>query len=203
MLKSQINKLDAIKLRAILVSTIVLLLIISVGSFLLIRNWLGSYANQVKTENNAAYASSNDIQRLQQLQQQMDEEKIAVTRAQNIAADSKSYQYQNQIITDITAYAKKSGVSISGFTFISDADKIAKKTAPASESESPAPLPGLKSISAVISVKSPVNYAAMMRFIHAIELNLTKMQLTGISMTKSTNNSDVVVSPLTVEVFIR
>lgn len=202
MLRARIKGLDARKLRIILLCNIFLLLIIGIGSFLLIRNWLEAYANQVKSDNNAALISSNDVQRLKQLEQKMFEDHVAVTRAKNIVADSKSYQYQNQIINDITTYAKKSGVSISGFNFTSDTD-AAVKTSPNAKSQGPAVPSGLKSIKAVISLKNPVSYAAIMRFIHAIELNLTKMQLTGISMTKSTNNSDVVVNPLTVEVFVR
>ena len=44
----------------------------------------------------------------------------------------------------------------------------------------------------------------MMKFLHLIEQNLTKMQLSGISLTKDeTSPSDISVSALNVEVYTR
>jgi hypothetical protein len=159
----------------------------------------------VKADSAAATVSTNDITRLQQLQNKLEIESVAVTRAKSIVSDSQFYAYQNQIITDITAYAKSAGLKITNFTFTTDSVQGAKAGAATTPQTSTAPTPaGLKSLTATIAIQSPANYQAVMRFIHSVEANLTKMQLTGISITKSAKNStEVSVNPFTIEVYTR
>lgn len=198
--KQHSSSMTAVKLRIVLLCTAGLLLAIFAAGFLFFRNQLDVFATQVKADNNAAAISNNDVERLQDLKQKLENDKVAVNRAKNIVADSQYYQYQNQIISDINQYANDSGVTITSFTFSSGNDK---KTAAPVPSTLTTPPPGLKSTSAVIAIKSPVNYDSIMRFIHSIELNLTKMQLAGVSLTKGTSNTDVTVNPITLEVYTR
>lgn len=200
--KSQLSKLTAVNLRIALLSSMGLLLVIAAVVFIFARGQLESYASQVKASSYAATVSSNDINRLQQLQQQLNDDKVAVTRAKSIVADSQYYQYQNQIISDINTYAKNSGVTISGYTFNTDDPHTRAQAAPPTAATTAAPA-GLKTLSAVITVKNPVSYTAVMRFIHSIEINLTKMQLSGISIAKTSSKTDVNLNPLTIEVFVR
>lgn len=201
-MEKQLQNLTPSIFRLILIGTMVLLLGAFGGCFYLFRNQLDAYAGQVKNDNYAAAVSSNDVNRLQEIQQQLENDHVAVTRAKSIVADSQSYQYQNQIIGDINQYAVSSGVTITSYTFNTDIDKK-----PPVPTVNPNPLTiapaGLKTLSAVVSVKSPVNYTAIMRFIHSIEINLTKMQLAGVSFTKGTNSTDVTVNPITIEVYTR
>lgn len=199
-MSAQIKNMSAVKLRLILICSVGLILLVFAGCFLLFRNQLDAYATQVKLDNSAAEISKNDVARLQRIQQELEHDNVAVTRAKNIVADSQYYEYQNQILSDINQYAKDSGVTIVSFTFNSDTDPKAAPTPANPLTAAPA---GLKTTSAVISIKNPVDYKAIMRFIHAIEVNLTKMQLAGVSFTKGTSNADVTVNPLTVEVFTR
>ncbi len=205
MLKGQFNGLTAARLRVVLSFTIVLLIGVSIASFWFFRSQLELYANQVQAANAAASVSSNDVSRLKQLQQDLDNDKVAVNRAKNIVAESKSYQYQDQILTDITAYAKASGVVLTSVTFNEqNTPGTPTPTGPAgSVTAQPAPA-GLKSITTTIAIRSPVNYAAIMRFVHSIEVNLTKMQLTGVSFLRQGGTSqDVVINPLTIQVYTR
>jgi hypothetical protein len=182
---------------------IVLLLGLCVGGFWFFRSQLVSYAEQVQADNAAAKSSNDDIARLQKMKKDLEDNQVAVTRAKNIVADSQQYQYQDQIINDIQAYAKSSKISITGFVFNSETAKPTAGTSTPTAVQPATPV-GLKSISVSITVKTPVNYQSVLRFIHSLELNLTKMQLTGVSLTKvADNTTDVNINPLTVEVYTR
>lgn len=209
MIEKQMKGMTPTKLRIILCITIVLLLVIAAFGFMFFRGQLVAYAEEVNKSAREATISTNDIATLEKLKKELQDDKVAVTRANNIVADSKSYQYQDQIINDLSVYAKVAGVVVSGYSFISDipaADSASTSTSAAtSDTQAPAPAPsGLKSTKVAITLKNPVDYRATMRFIHAIELNLTKMQLAGISLTGSADNKNQVsANPLTIEVYIR
>lgn len=209
MLKSNFNHLTPTKLRALLIGTIVLMLVIGFAAFWLVRNQLVAYAEVVSKDTEAATISNNDIAQLQKLQKTLEEDSVAVTRAKNIVAESKSYQYQNQIIDDITSYAKKAGLQVMSFTF----DDTGTGTTPTAGTSAAGPpdtttpqltLPGLKSVSTTVSVNNPAKYESVMKFIRYIELNLTKMQLTGITLSKgSEGKTDVSVGQFIIEVYTR
>lgn len=203
MLKSQINGLTAVKLRTILISSILLLIVLCIVGFWYFRTQLVSYSENVLLVRAAATISTDDIAKLKQLKTDLGKDVVAVTRAKNIVADGQTYKYQDQIINDVNVYAKSSGVSINGFTFNTASTAAGTPAAGAAQAAGTAPA-GLKSVTASVDIKSPVNYQAIMKFIHALELNLTKLQLSGVSLQKSTTDpTQVTVSPLTIEVYTR
>ncbi|MDB5176672.1 MAG: hypothetical protein JWN75_340 [Candidatus Saccharibacteria bacterium] len=204
MLKNQMNGLTAPRLRIVLISLIVLTFALCIAGFWFFHTQLVSYAEQVQSDNATAASSSDDIVKLQMVEKQLKDDAVAVTRAKNIVADSQYYEYQNQIISDINTYAKNSGVSISGFAFSDTNTPAAAAPAAGQVSATPVTPAGLKSIKATVTIKSPVSYTAIMKFTHSIELNLTKMQLSGISMTGSPDSpTEVTVNPFTIEVYTR
>lgn len=208
MIEKQMNGLTPTKLRIVLFASMVVLVIAAAIGFWFFKGWLTSFAQDVHSKSVAATVSSNDIANLQSLETQLEQDSVAVNRTKNIVADSKFYQYQNQIITDINAYAKSAGITISGYTFSSAGSSpggsAASAATPSSTTAPAVAAPaGIKTTSVSITVKNPVDYKAVMRFIHAIELNLTKMQLTGISLAKGDNASSATINPLTLEVYIQ
>lgn len=201
MSENQLKNLDASKLRIILATSIILLIGVSVALFVFFRGQLVSYAEQVRTANTEASVSQSDITMLENLQKELDENSVAVNRTKNIVADSQKYQYQNQIIEDITTYAQKANVGISGYAFTTDSAASTGAAAGASSAATPTPS-GLKSVGVSINIKSPVNYQSIIRFIHYIESNLTKMQVSGVSLSGD-GSSDVTASPITIQVYTR
>lgn len=196
--KDASNKLSAVKFRLVLIASIVILLGLAGVGFWFFCNQLTSYATEVRSANAAASTSTSDILRLKQLEKQLEEDSVAVTRAKNIVADSKYYQYQDQIIADFTSYAKASKLTISSINFDTGA------AAPAAPAPGGTPTPaGLKSTTATVTLKNPVNYQALLKFVHSLELNLTKMQLTGITLQRDEESKSVTVNPLTIEVYTR
>lgn len=196
------SSFSAAKLRIVLIATIVLLVAVSAVGFWLFRTQMVNYAVEVNKATAEANASANDVRTLQTLKTKLEEDTVAITRTKNIVASSQFYQYQDQAISDLTRYAKAAGVTVSAYGF--DGDKAAAATPdPAAAPVAPGPA-GVKTTSVTVTLKSPLNYQALLRFIHAIERNLTKMQLTGISITLSPENPNMVsVNPLTVEIYTR
>jgi len=187
------------KLRIVLLCSIALILAISSVGYWFFHTQLIAYAEQVSVATAEANQSSNDTSTLQRLKKELEDDKVAVNRAKSIVADSKYYQYQDQIIKDINAYAKASGVEVSAFDFGTPATG-------ASDTATPAPTlstNGLKSTRVTVSLNNPVNYKNAIRFIYAIEQNLTKMQLSGISLTKGEGKDEVTLNSLNIEVYIR
>lgn len=199
------NQIRSEKLTPVVFKTILLLLIaalvaIFLASFLFFQVQLKNLATDVKKANSEASASKGDLDRLKGLREYLDKERDAIERTKKIVADSQSYQYQDQIINDITAYALKSGVSITGLVF--DTATTANPSAPQA---TPAPTSvGPKFMTATINIKSPAPYRNVMQFLYYLEQNLTKMQISGVTMSKESRvGQNVTVSPLSVKVYVK
>ncbi len=192
------GKLTPVVVRNVLFVLLALSVAVSCFVFINVKDRLQTYTNSVLSASAKAQDSNDHLQELQKLQQMLEDDSIAVNRASKIVADSEQYQYQGQIIDDITSYATKAGVIISGFTFINSDD--ASQGNPQTQENLPG---GLKSTSAVIAVQNPVDYKAAMKFIHSIEDNLTKMNITSISVAASPGNNKVMLNPITIEVYMR
>jgi len=149
-----------------------------------------------------ANASQNNFQTLQSIQRQLEEKKDVVERARSIVADSQSYQYQDQIITDLSDYAKRSNIEITNMDFSAATQTGATpKTTPSALT---APVPtGVKSTSVSVTLKNPVNYNNLLQFIYAIEQNLTKMQVSKVGLSKDATGGGITSDLLTIEVYVR
>lgn len=202
------NGFTAAKLRVVLAATMLLIFILAVVSFWFFRNQLEGYATEVRKANADASVSEKNISKLKELEKDLEDNTVAIARAEKIVGDSKFYQYQNQIIDDLNNYAKAAGIFIESYSFLESGGAgtaggtTAAPTAPAGP-DGPPPA-GLKTTGVSITLKSPIKYEALMRFVHSIETNLTKMQLTGVSITRVEYNSqDVSTNPLNIEVYTR
>lgn len=116
-------------------------------------------------------------------------------RAAAIVADSKTYEYQNQIVEDLSSYASAAGLTILGFNFASDSDPTASSTKKVA---------GLNTVTANITLKNPVPYNNYLRFLKLIERNLTKMQVTKLDIAADLKSPGTINSPsLGVEVYVK
>lgn len=119
----------------------------------------------------------------------------SMDRASAIVADTKHYEYQNQIVSDITSYAAESRITILGFDFIDPAANAKKSSASSA---------GVKSVVASISLASPVPYNNYLHFLRLIERNLTKMQVTQLDLSNDPENAGSIGSPtVTIEVYVQ
>lgn len=205
------NGLDAQKLRMLLIGTLLVILLAGIGGFVFARQQIMTYAVDVSKATNNQKISSDNLNALQAVQTTLSNNKDAVSRTSELVAESKEYQYQDQIIADVNTYAQKAGISITGYTFTSDVSASASASGTTSGTAAAAngtagnkAISGLKTVGVTVAIKSPVPYGNVMNFIHYLELNLTKMQLKGVSLSNDTaDRGNVTVGALNLEVYTR
>lgn len=152
-----------------------------------------------------ASASQDNIQTLQKLEEKLQQEKDVVARANSIVASSQSYQYQNQIINDLNAFAGKAGIGITNIDFgeaSSGTPSGSSPNAQPAQPTAPAP-PGLTATTVSVTLANPVPYDGMLRFIHAIEQNLTKMQISKVGLAKGSEGNTITSEVLTIQVYLK
>jgi hypothetical protein len=182
--------MNAVTLRNLLIGGIVALLG-GVGALIYFASgYLDSQVKETVHRQIDAELSLNDLDRLQRLEKVLQDNRASVDQAAQIVSDSKQYTYQDQIVSDINAYAAKTGVSVTGFDF---GDAFAK--ASRSNTEKLPQVSGVKSISATLTLASPMDYDNYLRFVKAIETNLTKMQVSGINMTPNEEQPGQISNP--------
>jgi hypothetical protein len=195
--------LTATRLRIIL--AISLLLIEGLASLFVANadRTLKAYASEVSQVRANANASQNNVQTLRKIQKELLLYKDTIARTNEIVADSQSYQYQDQIITDLNDYAKRADITLTNLDFlaVTPTGTTTTPTTPAPTGGAPVPT-GVKTTSVSVTIKNPVEYDKLLRFIKSIEQNLTKMQISRIGLSKDSSGS-VTSEVLTIEVYIR
>jgi hypothetical protein len=190
--------LTATTLRLILVCSLFGITLLGTAAFTFIYRQLKVAATDTSHVVADAKASQNTLQTLKQVEQKLRDDKAVVERAGSIVADSQSYQYQNQVINDINDYASKAGIGITNIDFATTS------TTPSTAPKSPLITPtGVAATSISVTLSNPVPYDNFLRFIHSIEQNLTKMQLTRVSLAKGTMGNDITSEALTIQVYLR
>lgn len=158
-------------------------------------------AEEVSKVQTEAKAVDAKVQNLARLEKEMEKYKDSVAKAQQLVAETRQYQYQNQIINDLTTYASQSGVGIAGFTFASGSGS--SSTSGASGSTGASTGAGPKSMKVSVRLNEKTDYMALLRFMHLIEQNLTRMQIASVSMSKAEGAGQVNTQTLDVEVYVR
>ncbi|MBB1558219.1 hypothetical protein HG437_002405 [Candidatus Saccharibacteria bacterium] len=203
--------LTATNLRIILAVSLVVITAIGAGGFALAYNWLDGFAADASTVASQAAASESELQELSQTEKMLKTQHHAVERASKIAAESKSYQYQDQIINDLNDFARKAGITISDITFADDNAKGgSSSSSSSSSSKTGTSLPaiaGLKATTASVTVKNPVEYRKLLTFMYLVEQSLTKMRIANVDLSRSTAQGQppdsITSNTLTIEVYLR
>lgn len=186
--------LTPVKLRIILTLCLVVLLVAGIGLFMFGYGKIKAFATTTQEISNKAQVSQTAVQDLIITEKQLQQNSDAVNRASLLVSESQKYVYQDQIITDITGYARKAGLTVTNITF----------TAPTTAAVGAAAPNGVKSMTATVSLKNPANYQDLLNFIHYVEQSLFRMQISQIGMSSSGDNANEVTSDiLTIEVYVR
>lgn len=120
-----------------------------------------------------ATVSNSELQKAHNLQIYLSHHKADVEKAAAVVAETKTYQYQNQIVQDVNQFANLAGVTVLGFDFPTQTTNVT--AAPAAK--------GVKTLQATVTLQNPVPYENYLRFLKLIEQNLTKMQITDVTIT--------------------
>gem|GEM_PF-642355 len=197
------KKINSITLRNILIGALLLSLVITGGVFYFAYCHINQYAQTVSNLNTKANDSDDSLENLQKLSNLLDKQKNVLKKSENIVASSQDYNYQNEIISDLSNYAVKTGVSLSQINFTSDTSLTTGNTSLAITN---APIvAGLKTVTISLTLSSPLPYVNLLHFIKALENNLTAMQISEISISHDStmNSSYVSIQPLTINMYTR
>lgn len=206
------QKLTPTKLRIILIITMTLLLAAAIAGFYFGQKTLSAYATEVSTKVAEAENSKDSVNQLQKLESELERLSSVRERTKSIVAESRSYLYQDQIIADLNNYANQAGISISQFNFQTEAAATgaapAAPATPDANSSSPpptttSPTPAVKSTTVSITLNTPIKYENLIKFIRSIEQNLTKMQISGISLNPGEDAETISTDSLNIEVYIK
>ena len=186
-----------------IVLSLLLLIILSamVGLVIFAYSFLSKTSEEVGKMQTEAAAVDAKIQSLLASKSQLDRNSDTVKKAKNIVSESKLYQYQNQIIQDLNTYADRTGIPIKAFSFQNEPTTSAK-TAKSSK-RTPASPAGVKSTFVSIQLGDHIDYTKFLHFLSLIEKNVTRMQLSGVSISRGANNHEISIQSLEVKVYTR
>ena len=186
-----------------IVLSLLLLIILSamVGLVIFAYSFLSKTSEEVGKMQTEATAVDAKIQSLLASKSQLDRNSDTVKKAKNIVSESKLYQYQNQIIQDLNTYADRAGIPIKSFSFQNEPTASAK-TATSSKQASTSPA-GVKSTFVSIQLGDHIDYTKFLHFLSLIEKNVTRMQLSGVSISRGANNHEISIQSLEVKVYTR
>lgn len=191
-------------LRLILSGCLVLIALSAVGIAYLANDQLQTYTNGIRRTIIDSKGSNQNNDNIDTLERQLKTHKDTVSRAAQIVADSQSYKYQNEIIRDIKAYAEASKVDIASITFI--AETTPTNSNQSSTTQKAPSINGVKPTTVAVALAREVSYADALGFIHAIEQNLTKMQISslGLSAPKvGMPSNSVRIDTINLEVYLK
>ncbi len=184
--------MTAQKLSIILALSLFGLIGIGIAGFIYSRNLLFAQATDTAKVTAQAASSNEELQALKGAQKTLDANKDIEVKAANLSTDSKSYLYQNRIVSDITNIANRAGIEVVSIEFT---DATSNSTTTTTTTPVPtAAIGGLREITVNVTLHNPVSYDRLMAFMSYIEQNSTKMQIAKISMTNNGKDKDGVAT---------
>lgn len=192
-MKTSRGGLTAQSLRWVLLGMIALGLVAGAAGAWYLNSLLASKISATNDAVESSRVSSDNLERAQRLQVYLENHKDEVDKAAQIVAQTTAYRYQNQIVEDVTKYATLAGISIVGFDFPQDiASATVDKTT------------GLKSLTATIRLSDSSRYTSYLAFLKYIEQNLTKIQITDITISPNTSNQDYITdTTIGIQVYVQ
>lgn len=196
-------------------------LILSIGLFLTLTGMAAGFyftftALQPVAESTAkiqseAKLSDAKVQGLISTEKELKDYSTAIRKSELILADPNNYQ--SQVIDSLTRFASIAEVSITSFTFQEDntsstsgqpsasADQASQAEAP----EQPATdgSSSLKSIRTTIQLNEATTYQKLLHFIYLVEHNITRMQISSLSLAPGSENGSMGTQTLEIEVYVK
>ncbi len=183
----------AIILNIVLIIAVLLLAVVSILGVFFAQSKLSAFVTENDHLRTDAEINDLNIITAEKLKTVLKDNDGNIQRVAEVVADTKSYQYQDQIVRDMNKYADTAGITILGFNFV-------QSTAPTKASATP----GLKTLTAIITVNNPVSYTDFLHFLRLVEANLTKMQVTQIDLQANTDKAGLIDSQtITLQVYVK
>ncbi len=215
------GSLNAVILERLLIIGIIPLIGVSIFVIHSLFGVLEQKSKEASHANIDSEVGAENINDLKKLEEKLAQNQDVARRAAAIVADSKQYRYQDQIVNDINTYAAAAGVTILGFDFnensegtntegnatstegtSSTGNSTATQQAPPSNTSATA-APGLKTVNASIQLDSPIPLTDFLIFLKYIEQNVTKMQITGVTLTPAEDPNLISNPTINITVYTR
>jgi len=197
--------MNARKLRWVLLASLILLAVFNVVGFSLLSNLLAGKARAADHALIDADIARSDTEHLQKLQKQLADSADIVTKAKQIVGSQTDYKYQDQVISDLNKLAQTYGIKISGYSFPATGT-APTSTTPTKPGGIKTVLPkGVKQVLVTINISGSVQYESYLKFLRSLELNLTRLQVTGVDLTPNpTAGSGYVTNPsISIQMYVR
>lgn len=201
MINEKHSTLKPTTLRLLLVLALFGIAALGVFGFIFAQQKIASYAVEVSHKKIDASASKASLQTLQAIEKQLTEDKETIDKAKSIKHISDLPQFK--AIQDLNNHASANQITISDISFAASA--AATPTTGATPAV-PAATPTASATDVDISFKvndGQVEIDKFMRFLYDIEHSTPKMQVQGISATKGSSKSNIMVDAITVRMFTK
>ncbi len=143
-----------------------------------------------------AELAQEELVRLQQLQTTLSDNKADIDKTAKIVADSQQYQFQDQVVNDVTRYASRYNIDILSFDFGIKPGAISQGAATGGSSQ--------QKTAVSVQLNNNIPYDSLLKFLKSLENNVTKMQLTGLSLQPNVADANQILAPtIELEVFLR
>jgi hypothetical protein len=177
------ESMKATSLRTLLIVVILLLIAGSAGAFYYGLQRVRDFAEEVARTSADANASGDQIDKLQELKNDLAESETLVNKANQVFSTPQAYQAD--ALKAVQKYAGAYGLTVSNTNF---------------DVQSPA---GAKAF--VITLASPADYESFLRFLNAIEGNVPKMQVTSLKVERpdSGSGSEIKIGDISITIATR
>ncbi|HZJ34980.1 MAG TPA: hypothetical protein VFD55_03165 [Candidatus Angelobacter sp.] len=184
--------IKAASLRTFMSFIIFIMIGSAIVGFYYAQDWLSKFANEVSSiTTTESTKNEDDAQALNQLKNEIATNQTTANKAASMIASTQNYQ--TQVTQDLDKYASNTGISITDYGFEKPAIAIA-----------PLSINGVQQSYVTITLKNPVKFTNLIKFIKSIESNTPKMQLTGVNLNYDpVSDNDVTTEPLVIEVYTR
>lgn len=186
------TKMQATATRNVLAFMLVIVIIGSAVGFYFGLQLIKGYSLDVAHTVTDSKASDKNTVSLSQLKQELTNSQSLTTKATQLFSTPATYQAQ--ATKDITKYAEEAGVTISSI----DSSPSSEAVSPSGPRVNGGPGAGGNPITnnstEFVTLKSPVSYMNLLKFLDAIEGNLPKMQITDLTLERPTSPSGDMVT---------
>lgn len=200
-------KINAIVTERLFIVAILLLSTLIVVDFVYVSKILRQKSVAADHAKISAEISSDDLTTVKEGAAYIKSIPETVKRSEAITAQSALYRYQNQIVTDINNYARQAGISVSSYTFPPETTAATPPTptttAPAAGKPATTVPTGIKSSAVTITFGSKVGYSQFLHFLKLVENNITRMQITDVTLTPDADPSQLASPSLSLKVYTR
>lgn len=196
------SSISASTLRVILIISLAVLILSGTGGFLYLRALLVAKAEETAGVVANVDYSDKQLQSLKDAERKLNENASIEQKVREMVPAKESYAYQDAIVLNIIAIAKKAGVTIKNIDYT-----VATATGTDGNTSTVTLPGGITSTTANVTFESPLRYDNWLAFVHYIEQNTLRMQIANVSISSTGESADghslITSDGFTIGVYVR